>query len=265
MVLRERKGSVLCIPQSEHARISGQIAAAWGNERVPRAEPADELTLAAARHDIGMDAYDAEPEFDPETGLPRDFMSMPLEEHIRCWRRGPEMVVDEDAYAAILVSLHGTTLMARRSTADEAERELLDAYLAEQEDLREGLRDQLSSDPHLAPYLESDPIERNRRLMALWDAMSLAACTHRLPERITNTPAGKPPLVVEMAFHGSGGGDAGAGDPHVVTVAPWPFADDEVHLWAEGRRLQGRFDDVESMHSALREAPRERLSVILVR
>lgn len=264
MVLREREGSVLCIPQSEHARVSGQIAAVWGNDRVPRSEPSVELALAAARHDIGMDAYDAEPDLDHETGLPQSFMSMPLAEHLRCWRRGPALVVDESPYAAILVSLHGTTLMARKSTDDAAERELVDAYLAEGEDLRAGIRDQLATDPHLAAYLEPDPIERNRRLLSLWDAMSLAVCMPRLPQRLADTPAGEPPVVVEMDFHGDGGGEHGAGDPHVVTVKPWPFGVDEVHLWAEGRRLGGRFTDAESMRAALREAPRERLWVILV-
>ncbi|MGI8727420.1 MAG: DUF3891 family protein [Solirubrobacterales bacterium] len=265
MVLREHEDSVLCIPQSEHARISGQIAAAWGNERVPRAEPAAELALAAARHDIGMDAYDAEPELDPEAGLPRSFMTMPLEEHVRCWRRGPSLVVDEDPYAAILVSLHGTTLMARKHASGEAERELVADYLETQEELRAGLRDQLSSDPHLATYLEPDPIERGRRLLALWDAMSLGVCLPRLPQRLTDTPAGEPPVVLAMGYHGSGGGERGAEDPHAVTVDPWPFDTDEVHLWAEGRRLQGRFAEAEPMRAALREAPRERLTIVLVR
>ena len=87
MVVRDDSDSpgVLCIPQSEHARISGQIARAWGNARFGELEPREQVCLAAARHDDGMDRFDADPELDPATGLPLGFMRMPLEAWLECW------------------------------------------------------------------------------------------------------------------------------------------------------------------------------------
>ena len=90
------------------------MAAAWGNETFPAPEPRAEVLEAATRHDDGMDDFDAEPEFHPETGLPRDFMRMPLPVWLECWRRGPGLVAEDSPYAGILVSLHGTGLLGYR-------------------------------------------------------------------------------------------------------------------------------------------------------
>ena len=61
--------------------------------------PWEYVTEAAARHDDGMDDYDAEPELDPETGLPRSFMRMPLDLWLESWRQGPSIVAEDSPYA----------------------------------------------------------------------------------------------------------------------------------------------------------------------
>ena len=63
MVLREDGDGVLCIGQPAHAWVSGQLARAWGNERFGAFAPREEVCLAAAQHDLGMAAWDAEHEF----------------------------------------------------------------------------------------------------------------------------------------------------------------------------------------------------------
>lgn len=269
MVLRELDDdSVLCIAQSEHARVSGLIARAWGNDAVPASAPATEIELAAEHHDVGMDAFDHRPDLDPATGRPRSFMAMPLGEHVRCWRRGPALVGAENPYAGVLVSLHGSALIGRRSREQPADRELIETYLTEQERLREQLTTQLDDDPELRRCLAPEAIDHNRRLIALWDAMSLAICIPRLPNQLTDTPAGEPAIALEMRRAGGGaaGGERPSGGGGArVEVEPWPFAADAVEIAFEGRRLERRFEREEEMHRSLRRAPLERVEVSLVR
>lgn len=262
IVIREldrREGArteALCIPQSEHAAISGQLAAAWGDApgfAAPR--PPEEVVAAASLHDVGMDDFDADPTLDPDTGLPRAFRAMPLELHLRCWRRGPERVAERAGpYAALLVSLHGCGLMERRrARAGEPEREQIDAYLSEQEELRSRLRVQAQPD--------EEELERNRTLLVAWDWMSLALCIPELPTSVPRVPLAG----------GESGGEEGFAElrlrpvqPGRVAVTPWPFADERVRVIAQGKRLRGRFSSGDQMRAALRAAPDEPLQVELV-
>lgn len=262
MVVRDQSEGFLCIPQSQHAAISGQIARAWGNESFPAPEPWSEVCLAAERHDDGMDDFDRAPELDPESGLPRDFMRMPLETWLDCWRRGPTLVAAESPYAGILVSMHGTGLLGYRRIApeDEEGRRLADAYREEQERLREGWIESCREDPELGPHLSAAALERNRRLLALWDVLSLAICMPRLPERFEDVPAGEgagPALELEEV------GMTGTG-PVMVSVDPWPFAETEVPLAASGRLLSARFEGGEEMREGLAAAAQQTLEATLV-
>lgn len=263
MVVREESSGFLCIPQSQHAAISGQIARAWGNESFPPPAPRAETCLAAARHDDGMDDFDRHPDMDPDTGLPRSFMRMPLDAWLDCWRRGPSLVAADSAYAGVLVSLHGTGLLAYRRIRDHeaAQQRLADEYRAEQERLRAGWIECGREDPEAATHLDEESLERNRKLLALWDAMSLAVCMPRLPDSFDGVPG---PDGEEVTLALEEVGEPGIGEI-LISVDPWPFAGSEVPLAATGRPLAGRFADGERMRAALAEAAPRTLAATLVR
>ena len=230
MVVREDSGSpgTLCIPQSEHAGISGQIARAWGNARFGALEPREQVCLAAARHDDGMDEFDADPARDPETGLPLSFMRMPLGAWLECWRRGPSLVAAESPYAGLLVSLHGDYLLGYRrlDPGDEDGRRALAAYRSEQRDLRSEWLAEAAAEPAARGLSDPAAIERRRKLIEIWDAMSLAVCMPRLPDSFGAVPAaGSETVTIAMREAGEG----------LVAVDPWPFAPGELALEATGR------------------------------
>lgn len=260
MIVRELERGYLCIPQSQHAAVSGQIARAWGNEAFPSPVPAREVCLAAERHDDGMDLYDAAPALDRGTRLPLSFMRMPLEPWLECWRRGPSLVANDSPYAGILVSLHGTGLLGYRDIeAGSAEADLVATYVAEQEELRERLAGLAAEAPEVSVHLDADTLERNRNLIALWDAMSLAVCMPRLPSSFDTARAGSrdPTLAMtEVAEPGVG--------EILVEVEPWPFSPPKVPLVAHGWLLTSTFEDPEEMRRALAEAPTESLAAAIV-
>jgi hypothetical protein len=238
VILRPHEGGTLLIGQPAHARLSAQLARAWGTPELGGFEPHAEVCLAALQHDIGMATWDAEPELDPRSGLPYAFSSMPRELHVSLWRNAATLVLAQSRYAALLVSLHGTGLYERFVSAQERGREPVRSYLREQDALQRRLRRSLAADP--------DEVERNRALVSCWDWLSLFLCEGAQElARMDEVPACGGATALSLRRTGEG----------AVAVAPWPFAAPRLDLCVEGRLLEGRYDDQATMRAALAEAP----------
>jgi len=215
------------IGQASHAWVSGQIASAWAAP-IPYRE---HLILAAIQHDVGMAEWDRRPTLDAGTGLPTSFMKMPLETHLELWTAAPRTLVTQSHIAATAVSLHGTKLYERRdlSRLEPAQQDAVRAFLSGQEALRRALGD-IDHQPQI------------QELMFTWDWLSLGLCLGWAPSTF---------------------GDALTLEEH--TVAPWPFADDEVTFVCEGKRLARRATTEAELHELLDRAPAEELRFTLTR
>ena len=184
MLLRPDGDDVLCIGQTSHAWISGQMARAWAEPFLPY----EEVCLAAEQHDVGMAEWDLAPDLNVETGLPYSFTEMPFETHAALWLEAPRKLVTTSGYAAALVSLHGTRLYELREPTPA-----VDDFLAQQEEFRRGLG-----------FTRSD-LGPGSTLVWIWDYLSLAALLGWVGEveglsvdgsRVTPWPFRDPTLVV---------------------------------------------------------------------
>jgi uncharacterized protein DUF3891 len=230
---------VIAIGQPAHAWVSGQLARAWGNERFGTFAPYPEVCLAAEQHDIGMAPWERFPTLNSQTGLPRSFMELSLDEHLACWDRAAALVLPQSRYAALLVSMHGCALYERRDLTrlepDDAER--VQAFLRGQRELQEQLVASLGAAP--------DDVRRNQRLVWTWDSLSLGLLLGWAPFTLSAVPAADGELDVAVQ----------AGADGAITLDPWPFAGPRTSVRTEGRRLTGRFQDEGSMRAALAAAP----------
>src|SRR5215211_2613339 len=102
----------LLIGQPAHAWVSGQLARAWGNEAFPPPVPREPFCLAAEQHDVGWADADLEPIAGAD-GRPLSFARIPRPAHVAIWRGAARRMLAQSRYAALLVSLHGTSLYAR--------------------------------------------------------------------------------------------------------------------------------------------------------
>jgi hypothetical protein len=226
---------MVCIGQASHAWVSGQLARRWGNDRFARPEPFDEVCLGTEQHDVGMAEWDLAPTLDPDTGGPTTFMRMPLTTHLELWSAAPSKVLSQSPYAALLVSMHGHALYARRDTAepDTDDSRAVRRFVEEQEALQRGLLANLGEDPARA--------RANQKLVWALDFMSLAPLMGWFPDDVP-APDGTAIAVrptADMAF----------------TADPWPFADDEFSVRYQGRRLDGPAESEQELHEALAAAP----------
>jgi Protein of unknown function (DUF3891) len=242
MLLCRRDDELIAVGQPAHAWVSGQLARAWGNARFGALEPREEVCLAAEQHDAGMAAWETQPTLNPETGLPRSFLELTLAEHLEIWWSAAPLVLAQSPYAALLVSLHGTALYERRDLTRlaPADVEKVQAFLAGQRELQEGLRDALAADP--------DAVRRNQRLIWTWDSLSLGLLL------------GWPPFTLSAVPTADGETDVEVRDRR---LDPWPFAAPAVTLRYDGRRLAGPYPDEATMRQGLADAPWVSLDVTL--
>ena len=225
MLLREEGDAVVCIGQASHAWLCGQLARDWRG-----LERREVVCLAAEQHDVAWIDWDLAPRRNPASGLPYGFLEIPFAERLALWEQAPRRLLSQSAYAALLISLHGARLHHGDPRAAD--------YLARQRELQRRLLDLTGADEAGARH--------DRNLIALWDGLSLALCLRWDP-------------------FASDGFELERTSGETFTLRPWPFERDELALRCEGRLLDGRFGDDESLRRALHAAPLRTLRFALRR
>lgn len=253
MVLRHDDDGVLAVGQASHAWLCGQFARAWGNARFGAVEPLDEVALGAEQHDMGMARWDLDPARHAETGLPKSFMEMGAQANARLWSRGPQRLVSQSRYAALLAIGHGRRLYESFDVdgASPGDAEAVTAFRRHAAELESLLRQALLGDPLTAPHVAPERLARNSQLVWIWDTMSLALLLDWAPLTLEGVPAAHGESVDVAMTPAS---------PHVASLDPWPFRETEVRVHCEGRRVT----DPRPREDALANAPWETVQFTLI-
>jgi hypothetical protein len=266
MVLRHDRSGVLAVGQASHAWLCGQLARVWGNDRFGAVEPLDEVALGAEQHDVGMARWDLTPVRNPETGLPESFMEMGAAVNARLWSAGPQRLVTQSRYAALMAIMHGRRLYERHDldAAAPAQAAAIRAFLTHARELEDSLSASLRADPATAPHATAESVARNSQLLWTWDMISLALLLDRGPLRLESVPTatgGVVDVTLEMV-------PPRVREPRdgvsTVSLDPWPFAAPTVRLHCEGRRLAERFASDAALADGLAAAPWETVAFELV-
>ncbi len=256
MLVREDDRGVLAIGQPAHAWLAGQLARAWGNERFGGVDPLEEVCLAAEQHDIGWAVRDLEPDYNPQTRLPRSFTQMPLDVHLSLWTEGPRSLVSQSRYVALLVSMHGWRLYERRdlSSLPDDEARMIGRFLDSERAFQTELIDALKADSVARAHVEEERLQRNSLLIWTWDYLSLALCLGWAPATAKAAPTASGRVDLELTRGSS---------PGVHHLEPWPFAVAAVNLRCEGRRLSGPLPTEAELRQAFTDASWETLELRL--
>lgn len=258
MLHRQEPAGLIVITQPTHAWVSGCLARAWGNELFGSFAPTEEVCLGAEQHDIGWLLWESTPTLNPKTGYPHNFMEVPTEVHVGIWSRAKQLALPFGRYVALLVSLHGTGLYERYRNWEKSPEssQSVQEFLKHEYAFQEQLTATLEKDPHYAPHATPEVIGRNRSLVAIWDALSLALCMGlRSSQQFNQVPtaSGETTLTLTPVDN----------DPMQVKVAPWPFQQSQVTLVYEGRILRKTFTDETVMRAALVDADWVTITTIL--
>jgi Protein of unknown function (DUF3891) len=257
------------VTHPDHARLAGAFAERWGNEQFLPPEPRANVLKGIARHDDGWTERDAAPQvtlqgkpsaFSVElVGKYSAFEEIDLADYLAVRDRAVRLIAAEDAYAAVLISMHTYNLLtahADRSTIAPADLPLLDRFLEEQIAFQNSLREKIAADAEFAPeQATSTAILDHFRLLQATDNLSLLTCVdyvqpahllHPLPLR----EGGYTEVRVRHA-----------GTRHFV-LEPYPFERSGLTFEFPARFVEGKlFGSAGELREAYTEAHVETLSV----
>jgi hypothetical protein len=237
VIVRDRGDDWQVVLQTDHADVSGQLARAWGNaDGIASPAPLDSVAIAAERHDDGWAVWERAPGLDRAGTGPRNFLDVEVPSHLAFYRAMIAAVTDQDAYAGLLVSMHGSGIYRGRygtqpslelTFADEV-REQVERFVAEQE----GLQGRLAADLHVG----DEERWTNYRLLQIYDRLSLYFC-------LRDVEAGEGEAIEPVPLDYAGGEASVALEPAGgwrVRLDPFPLAESPTDLVLRRRLLPKR-------------------------
>ena len=269
MLRLETESGWWLVTHPDHARLAGAFAERWGNDRFLAPEPRAHVLKGIACHDDGWAARDAAPQitrqgkpsaFSTElVGKYSAFEEIDLADYLAVRDRAVRLIASEDAYAAVLISMHTHSLLndhADRSTISPDQLPLLDDFLAQQRALQQALREQISADPRFTPEQASEAaILDHFRLLQATDNLSLLTCVDfRRPAHLLH------PLPLRDGGHSRV--EVKSVASRQFTLDPYPFAEPSLTFLFPARRVEGVvFKSAAELQELYNAAPVEMLSV----
>jgi Protein of unknown function (DUF3891) len=257
------------VTHPDHARLAGSFAERWGNERFLPPEPRANVLRGIARHDDGWAARDAAPQITRQgkpsafsvelVGKYSAFEEIDLRDYLAVRDRAVRLIADEDAYAALLISMHTYSLLtehADRSTIAPDQLPLLDQFLEQQKAFQQSLLQQISTDRSLTAQQRSETTVLDHfRLLQATDNLSLLTCVDfRHPAHLLH------PLPLRDGGH-SRVEIRPVGPRHFVLV-PYPFGECSLSFLFPARHVDGKvFSSAAELQQQFDAAPAEMLSV----
>jgi hypothetical protein len=257
------------VTHPDHARLAGAFAEKWGNEMFRPPEPRARVLRGIARHDDGWLARDTAPEITREgkpsafsvelVGKYSAFEEIDLTDYLAVRSRAVRLIAAEDAYAALLISMHTQNLLtehADRSTMAVEQLPLLDQFLDEEKKFQESLKDEIRADASVPADEKTDEAFLDHfRLLQAVDNLSLLTCVDFLgPSNLLH------PLPLRDGGHARVEVKH-AGLRHFV-LTPYPFAETPLTFHFPGRHVEGKlFGAATDLQRGFLAAPAETLSV----
>ncbi len=258
------------ITHPDHAHLAGEFASAWGNSLFAPPEPRKHVLRGIYRHDDGWLARDSAPvitrdgkpaAFSTElVGKYSAFEEIDLEDYLAVRRNAVLAMSEEDAFAAILISMHTHNLLSERtdrSTIRPEQLPLLDNFLAQQLNLQGELRQRLLDTAAFFSKQLDDALLENFRLLQATDNLSLLSCVDfnrpaTLLHPLRKLQGAAQEIKVERVSERS------------FKLSPYPLREPEMHFTVRARFVPGdRFKSSSELTDKLSRAPMQTLEVLI--
>ena len=253
MIISENSDYYRMISQNDHGDLAGQFAAHWGNDRFDKLKPYQSMVLAAETHDNGWWDWDIYPSID-DNGVPIPFTRTPREFRSNFYGKGIDNVIARDAYAGLIVSMHGVGLGQKRYGTMPSMVERDDPYsqhfIAKREPTHKDMIDKLSRLEQYAGLTSQERIWHNYLLMQVFDRLSLFFCSNF---DITTVAAAGSHTKEGKAYYGSTikptpmkpGEEDGQIQLRVLNrqtcvIDPYPFDSSPLRVSVRGKLIQKR-------------------------
>lgn len=272
MVVRELKdGSAYVSTQEDHAELSAQFAAHWGNETFAKLRPYDSLVFATTYHDSGYREWEGLPPVNPEKGRPyahRESIPSFEETELRGYVKNIEWLRTRDPYASLLVSMHRTGLWQNRYQTFTSPKGRLRERSAEVKAVKEDLeakqqaeRKRLGGDD---PSFDA-ALWVNYRLLQVYDLLSLYFCCDGYAgDQFKEDLLAPVPLGYDTREEADL--QILPADGQAVRMTPYPFDVSPLKVSVRARHLpKGPLDSEQACQEVYQKAPRLLLTFAITR
>jgi hypothetical protein len=258
------------VTHPDHAHLAGEFASAWGNAVFAVPEPRTHVLRGIYQHDDGWLTRDAAPTITREgkpaafstelVGKYSAFEEIDLEDYLAVRRNAVLAMSEEDAFAAILISMHTHNLLserADRSTIRAEKLPLLDNFLAQQLSLQGELRLQLLGTSEFSSDQLDNALLENFRLLQATDNLSLLSCVDfarpaTLLHPLRTLQGAGQEVKVERTSERS------------FRLSPYPLNKPEMRFALRARFVHGvRFESSSELADRLANAPMQTLEVLI--
>lgn len=213
-------GSLIMIAQTNHAELSGMLAARWGNEVFARPRPYQSVVRAAIYHDSGWYSYETQPVYDVDTKSTPSFSQVPPDPtQLAAYQWAIDWLTSLDPYAGLLINRHRTGLWKDRygtvRNPPPPKRRVLSESVIEFVS-----RNETRQEHELAGF-DRNSFLINYHNLQVWDLLSLYLCTSELPDEqnfeLVPTgydPAQRADILMRLSPH----------DAVRIAIEPYPFS-----------------------------------------
>lgn len=174
MIVHDAGDAWQIVLQPHHADLSGALARSWGNARFATPTPLEPMVIAATRHDDGWAVWERTPRIDGD-GKPMPFLAVSPPTHLAFFRAQITDVIDQNPYAGLLTSMHGSGVYRGRYGTVPAPASALNRMAAFKGEVDAFVDEQEARQAAIASQLGVSEQERwtNYRLLQVYDRLSL--------------------------------------------------------------------------------------------
>lgn len=256
--LTEGPDKWLLISQVEHARVSADLATAWGGGRVAEVvcgaddtnlhlqQARRELLAAILHHDDGWAGWEASPSLDPEAARPYSFTELPRRDSLVLWRDSLLHARQIGPLAAWVVAGHFEQLL---EDSHDAYCEASEHWLSEVRRWRNKWLAEWRSLNRPAHTLAL--ANQCHEWLRLFDWLSLWLCCYcpaRLDDEICDGTTLADGVLAKTPVELRPSDRQATSDAREVLVSVWPFAEDAVEVDALGYAVPAkRYETAEQL------------------
>jgi hypothetical protein len=245
MIVRyDSNGTIVMITQDDHAQLSGQFAAHWGNDEFERPRPYLPMVRAAMFHDRGWIRYATGPRLNPDGRTPT-YRDVPNDKgQLEAFEWAGDWLSAIDDYAGLMIRKHRTGLWQGRYGV------MTDPPAHQRGTLPPGIVDFIARSEAkqkvASGQLDQAEVATNYNLLQVWDLLSLYICSHEVhaPDRIAPVPAD---------YSGRAGTSMTITpvEPGTIELDPYPFDRRSLAIRVIFRRLsQTKFENESELQAA---------------
>ena len=232
----------LVITQIDHAALSGDFAAVFGNSQFESPSPREAMIFVAAHHDDGWQETDDACLLDNKSGLPYHLTQTPLPELVKTSARSPDINEAHHPYSGLMSSMHTYGLFnGRYGLSDKIFIDLIpaehkpamEAMLAAELVRQAKLKAILGQSNDMAQAISEVGLLTNYKRLQFFDTLALYFHMVHPEAREEATFVNVPQKVgqdITITIRPAA--------PQTYTLAPYPFQEPEINFSYRGRLLR---------------------------